>query len=325
VLNSEPRDFRRTSFAYSSFETAVAGRIIWGYQQPDSCLNDLYEIAKRKSWNASTDIVWDGFSRYDHYPTLRRANPLIGFDEYEALPQHERRRLAWWIHGVELSEILHGEQAALIIASQLVSCLPTLDAKLFASSQVHDEARHVEFFSRYLREVVGEVHSPSPELLSVIETAVTDPTWEMKLIVCQILIESLAMARFKEIKQCIRVPLVRHAIDYIAKDEARHVHFGVQLLETHLRALPSAELEARVDFILDNMLKLINTLNGCTVIADSMRWDVANLRCHLRLYRLKNPDIARNRLQVLVRNLESVGLLTAHCQKRIKAIYPSLD
>ena len=40
-----------------------------------------------------------------------------------------------------LSQFLHGEQGALMVASQLVSCAPTHDAKLYAASQTFDEAR----------------------------------------------------------------------------------------------------------------------------------------------------------------------------------------
>ena len=51
----------------------------------------------------------------------------------------------------QLSQFLHGEQGALLVASQLVSCAPTYQAKLYAASQAFDEARHVEAFSRYIQ------------------------------------------------------------------------------------------------------------------------------------------------------------------------------
>ena len=50
-----------------------------------------------------------------------------------------------------LSQFLHGEQGALLVASQLVSCAPTYQAKLYAASQTFDEARHVEVFNRYIQ------------------------------------------------------------------------------------------------------------------------------------------------------------------------------
>ena len=49
----------------------------------------------------------------------------------------------WHDQAWGLSQFLHGEQGALLVASQLVSCAP-LQAKLYAASQTFDEARHVE-------------------------------------------------------------------------------------------------------------------------------------------------------------------------------------
>ena len=40
----------------------------------------------------------------------------------------------------------------MIVASQLVGGVPWIEAKYYASSQTMDEARHVEVFSRYVRE-----------------------------------------------------------------------------------------------------------------------------------------------------------------------------
>ena len=50
-----------------------------------------------------------------------------------------------------LSQYLHGEQGALLVASQLTSCAPTYNAKLYAASQTFDEARHVEALANAFR------------------------------------------------------------------------------------------------------------------------------------------------------------------------------
>ena len=49
-----------------------------------------------------------------------------------------------------LSNFLHGEQGALMVAAQLVNAVPHTDAKFYAATQTMDEARHVE--------VVRQVH-----------------------------------------------------------------------------------------------------------------------------------------------------------------------
>ena len=54
-----------------------------------------------------------------------------------------------------LSQFLHGEQLAMFVAGQLAAAVPWIDAKLYGATQVMDEARHTEVFSRYLHEKLG--------------------------------------------------------------------------------------------------------------------------------------------------------------------------
>ena len=45
---------------------------------------------------------------------------------------------------------MHGEQGALLCTAKIVETVPWIDAKYYASTQVMDEARHVEVFAKYL-------------------------------------------------------------------------------------------------------------------------------------------------------------------------------
>ena len=74
----------------------------------------------------------------------------------------------WIEFGVEsqnwtLSQFLHGEQGALICTAKIVESVPWIDAKYYASTQVMDEARHVEVFAKYLDEqAVGPLPDQRP-------------------------------------------------------------------------------------------------------------------------------------------------------------------
>ena len=46
---------------------------------------------------------------------------------------------------------MHGEQGALLCTAKIVETVPWIDAKYYAATQVMDEARHVEVFSRVPR------------------------------------------------------------------------------------------------------------------------------------------------------------------------------
>ena len=78
--------------------------------------------------------------------------PHETLEAYENLTEEEKIEFDRHDTAELLSQFLHGEQGALLVASQLVSCAPTYNAKLYAASQTFDEARHVEVFNRYLQE-----------------------------------------------------------------------------------------------------------------------------------------------------------------------------
>ena len=77
------------------------------------------------------------------------------------------RRQTWELTrrtaGFRLSNFLHGEQGALMVAAQLVNAVPHTDAKFYAATQTMDEARHVEVFAKYIKKL-DEVRPIAPPL-----------------------------------------------------------------------------------------------------------------------------------------------------------------
>ena len=90
---------------------------------------------------------------------------LSGFKPYDDLSEEKNRVFMAFIAS-GLSQIVHGEQGALLVASQVGLCAPTYNAKLYAASQTFDEARHVEVFNKYLQERIGWNYPVMPGLES---------------------------------------------------------------------------------------------------------------------------------------------------------------
>ncbi|MDQ6910600.1 MAG: ferritin-like domain-containing protein, partial [Actinomycetota bacterium] len=95
-----------------------------------------------------------------------------------------------------VSQFLHGEQGALICTAQIAQSVPWVDAKLFAASQVADEARHVEAYARYLDTKMPFTFPVNPDLRSLLDFVVADPRWDMTYLGMQIMVEGLALAFF---------------------------------------------------------------------------------------------------------------------------------
>ena len=98
------------------------------------------------------------------------------------------------------SQFMHGEQGALICTAKIVQTVPDIDSKFYAATQVIDEARHVEVYSRYLHEKVQLVYPLNRNLESLLDDVISDSRWDMTYLGMQVLIEGLALAAFGVIR-----------------------------------------------------------------------------------------------------------------------------
>jgi len=147
------------------------------------------------------------------------------------------------------SQFLHGEQGALICASKIVPAVPDIDCKFYAATQVMDEARHVETYSRYLREKTQLAYPINPHLKSLLEDVVKDSRWDMLCLGMQVMIEGLALAAFALIRDFSEEPLGKALNTYVMQDEARHVAFGRLSLRDYYPQLTQAERDEREEFV----------------------------------------------------------------------------
>jgi hypothetical protein len=158
-----------------------------------------------------------------------------------------------------LSQFLHGEQGALFAAAQVTEAVPWLDAKLYGSTQVVDEGRHVEVFHTYLTRKLEKLYEVNDNLYVVIDALMSDSRWDMKFLGMQIMIEGLALGAFGTIRQRTREPLLKQMLQYVITDEARHVHFGVLALKDHYaHELSDPERRDREDWAFEMALLLRN-------------------------------------------------------------------
>ena len=134
-----------------------------------------------------------------------------------------------------LSQFLHGEQGALLCTAKIVETVPWIDAKYYAATQVVDEARHVEVFSRYLDEKLSGHYPINAHLGLLLDDIVADSRWDMTYLGMQIMVEGLALAAFGFMHATTTEPLLKKLLRYVMADEARHVAFGVLSLAGALR------------------------------------------------------------------------------------------
>ena len=238
-------------------------RTVWkfDYEPKIKALRDLYEIAKKEQWNAATDIPWD--LEIDRSGDILdpAQDRLRDFDFIKELPEKKQTELAIRRAAWTLSQFLHGEQGALLCCAQLIEAVPDIDGKLYAATQVIDEARHVEVFHRYVQRL-DRVYPIDPVLQAVINKILQADLWQMKCVGMQVIVEGLAMGVFKTMKVGTRDELLRKIVGLTAQDEARHVSYGLIYMKDELPRMPDPDRERVEDFALAAVEALVGPRGG---------------------------------------------------------------
>jgi hypothetical protein len=287
----------------------------WDYEQSRPALVKLYEKAKTSMWNVSSDIDWD--IDVDPWRIARDpANPMnttMAIDRagtpFEKLTDDEWYDLGAASQAWTLSQFMHGEQGALICTAKIVEQVPWIDAKYYAATQVMDEARHVEVYSRYLKTKLAHEFPINLHLRALLDDVVSDPRWDMTYLGMQIMIEGLALAAFGFQYQTSPDPLLKQITRYVMADEARHVAFGVLSLQEAYRELSGSEIRERQEFCYEAAVKMRDRFLTQEV------WEWAGLPvrecCDVMLHSEMQREFRKLLFSKIVPNLKKLGLLDA--------------
>jgi len=238
----------------------------WDYEKgARPALNKLYEKAKTAQWNGETDLDWsidvDPEKIISELQGSNAAGPFQWVVEHPDSPFKNFGDKEWTELGIEsinwrLSQFMHGEQGALICTAKIVETVPWIDAKYYASTQVMDEARHVEVFAKYLQEKCTGYYPINAHLKMLLDDIVQDSRWDMTYLGMQIMVEGLALAAFGFMHQMTDEPLLKKLLRYVMSDEARHVAFGVLSLKEYYAELSDAEMRERQEFTFEAAVRM---------------------------------------------------------------------
>jgi hypothetical protein len=296
----------------------------WNYVRNRPQLARLFDAAKSSQWHPQEDLDWktsvDPLS--DEHPLLPwDFLPVAQLERFKCASARqraeERRGITAWL----LSQFLHGEQGALFAACQVTEAIPWMDGKLYGSTQVVDEGRHVEVFHAYLTQKLEKKYEINDNLYVVIDALMSDSRWDMKFLGMQIMVEGLALGAFGMIQQKTQEPLLRQLLTYVITDEARHVHYGVLALQEFLAELSEQERREREDWAFEVSLFLRNRFYAHEFydeyygdLMSRAQWEKLVLESEMmRLFR-------RTMFKRVIPNLKRIGLLS----DRIRPKYAEL-
>jgi hypothetical protein len=213
-----------------------AAQFLWDYQADQPEMARLYAAAKQGQWDGDRALDWTTVvdPLNPAIDLMQDAMlPLRELPSYRALPDARQREQRHGLTSWMLSQFLHGEQGALLAACQVTESVGWFDGKLYGSTQVMDEGRHVEVFNRYLQTKLCKRYPINDNLYVIIDALMRDSAWDVKFLGMQIMIEGLALGAFGTMRAATQEPLLRELLKNVITDEARHVHYGVVALREH--------------------------------------------------------------------------------------------
>ena len=296
----------------------------WNYTRERPQLVTLYNKAMASQWNSVTDLDWatpvdpeeTAAERDSDFMQIVRAAAEEPGSPISSWGEKEFTQIGIENMKATLSQFMHGEQGAMIVAAKLTETVPWIDAKYYAATQTMDEARHTEVFAKYLDEKLGEPYEMSPGLEAQITDLIEDSRWDIAYLGMQIVIESLALAAFGSMMRTTSEPLLKKLLRYVISDEARHVAFGILSLQEYYENLSEAELKDRQEFMLDNTIRQRNR-SANPEIWDRMGVKVEDIVPHLmaaaaRIQVHPFAGFQRQFFAKLVPNTRRLGLLDAN-------------
>ena len=200
-------------------------------QRTAQAVERLYERSIAEQWHVVQDVEWGALDIRRLGEPIRRAMRAI------------------------YSHTYHAESYGLGLVGRLVDVPPAGRMRQFAATQVMDEARHVDFFSRVLKQLEVDPEEPPQALMELSEDA-SRARDDVRILLYGQIIENSAQTLFLEgarasrerMKAGIRLPGTQGAermLDYIVRlvgrDEARHIAFGQQVLAARMGRYSAGE------------------------------------------------------------------------------------
>lgn len=225
---------------------------------PGSPVLSLYHKAKALIWDPA-DIALDADIADWARLTARERDILI--------------RLSHMFLGGETA--VAGDLAPLLIALRRMG--GPLEEQMFVATQLFEEAKHVEWFDRWAREIAPEAPAPDPgpayrtlfdeALPNALNRLLTDASPDAHagaLVTYHMIVEGvLAETGYRGFMTALKanglMPGTTRAVELVQRDEARHIAYGLHALSRILSAEPRLwePVEERLSALLELCLAII--------------------------------------------------------------------
>jgi hypothetical protein len=187
----------------------------------------FYELAKHQEWQ-TRDLPW---GELPPIPEARGA-------------RHRRaRRDAVWRSVI--TQQYQADALAVEMAAQLLGLAPDHEAKLYYSTMVQDESRHVEAWLRLISEAGGTAER-DPHLDELAQVTLHADTLEEKVFLMQVFYERLIIPRFRLIARSSRGTVLEDLCNRLTIDDGIHHGAGMAYERVLLQTASKKQKQALV-------------------------------------------------------------------------------
>jgi hypothetical protein len=299
----------------------------WEYGSEVAELRSLYEKGKVNQWNAELDVDWDAPYSKDEWIITPEGSLLAQVCALQGKDEATQKAAAFDEMAYLLSQLLHGEQAALQLCGQLTNVCEKMDEKWYASSQVIDEARHIEVFAKLLERKAGTIYPIAPTLKTLLEILLAAEGVQKKCLGMQTLFEGMAVGIMDLFRSQSTNALFSDVIRRVERDEARHAAFGVLMMRRMVRDASSAEMASMEDWSFE-ILEALNANQQLDMLKTlGPKYDVDPEQTTAMMTGLENfADInCLAYMHTVVPNLKRLGLLTERTESRWREVGMLVD
>jgi TusA-related sulfurtransferase len=208
--------------------TETARDRVWAHN-----VASLYDQATAQQWDASTDIAWEALP---------------------SLPIHLERAVCQI-----MTHLAENEYAALYVPSKFIPRIHPhfTEVVLFLATQVVDEARHIEAFTKRALAGGGGLQRSTARTQSSLKSLLDQEDFSQASFLLSVLGEGAFLEYLAFVERFAPDPVTADIVRRARVDEARHVAFGVEHARHYLAADPDrasvlrAAVERRAAFLSD--------------------------------------------------------------------------
>jgi hypothetical protein len=299
----------------------------WEYGSEVAELRSLYEKGKVNQWNAELDIEWDTPCTNDEWIMTPEGSLLAQVCAMQGKDEATQKAAAFDEVAYLISQLLHGEQAALQLCGQLTNVCEKMDEKWYAASQVVDEARHIEALSKFMGRKMGTIYPIGSTLKVLLDMLLEVKGMKFKVLGMQTLFEGMAVGIMDLMRSQSKNALFTDIIRRVERDEARHAAFGVLMMRRIVRDASDDEKASMEDWSFE-ILEALNANQQLDMLKTlGPKYDIDPVQATTMITGLENfADInCLAYMHTVVPNLKGLGLLTERTESQWRDVGMLVD